>query len=54
MTNSKIALMLGAGADLFAQKPVVRPNGVVNAASYDGSGKGEALVVGGARNLWMR
>lgn len=43
-----VPLLVAAGAGLFAQKPVINPNGVVNAASYAGSVKGEALVVGGA------
>ena len=43
-----IVLLLTAREGLLAQKPVIKPNGVVNAASYTGSVKGEALVVGGA------
>ncbi|MCW5979793.1 MAG: hypothetical protein KIT09_17060 [Bryobacteraceae bacterium] len=42
------ALLLATCPGLFAQKPVIYPNGVVNAASYSRSVKGEALVVGGA------
>jgi len=43
-----ILFLLSSGPALLAQKPVIKPNGVVNAASYEGSVKGEALVVGGA------
>ena len=41
-------LLLVTGVGLLAQKPVIKPNGVVNAASYAGTVKGEAAVVGGA------
>src|SRR5512135_1729520 len=40
--------LLAACAGLLAQVPVINPKGIVNAASYGGSVKGEALVVGGA------
>jgi uncharacterized protein (TIGR03437 family) len=43
-----VPYLLAAGVDLLGQKPVIDPKGVVNAASYAGSAKGEALVVGGA------
>jgi uncharacterized protein (TIGR03437 family) len=46
--NSLVALLVAGDAVVFAEKPVIKPNGVVNAASYTGSVKGESLVVGGS------
>lgn len=43
-----IPLLLLACGVAHAQKPVIYPNGVVNAASLEGSLKGEALLVGGS------
>lgn len=43
-----IASILIGDNNLVAQKPVIQPNGVLNAASGEGSIKGEALLVGGA------
>jgi uncharacterized protein (TIGR03437 family) len=43
-----VPFLLAASGGVFAQKPVIEPNGVVNAASYARSVKGEALLVGGA------
>jgi uncharacterized protein (TIGR03437 family) len=43
-----VPFLLAASGGVFAQKPVIKPNGVLNAASYARSVKGEALLVGGA------
>jgi uncharacterized protein (TIGR03437 family) len=43
-----VPFLLAASGGVFAQKPVIKPNSVVNAASYARSVKGEALLVGGA------
>lgn len=48
LQRALVPFLLAACEGLLAQKPVIKPNGVVNAASYAGSVKGEALVVGGA------
>lgn len=43
-----VSFILIGGGYLLAQKPVIYPNGVVNAVSGLGSVDGEALLVGGA------
>jgi uncharacterized protein (TIGR03437 family) len=48
LRRAPVPFLLAATGGVFAQKPVIDRNGVVNAASYGGSVKGEALVVGGA------
>jgi uncharacterized protein (TIGR03437 family) len=48
LQRALVPFLLAASGGVFAQKPVIKPNGVVNGASYARSVKGEALLVGGA------